>query len=234
MTATKIDTELNDYTSILEFITKKQFALAGVGISDKTSFDWRKKGVYLQEKKSTYRMKYSPVEYIWLLLVKELREFGIPIKSAIHLKDFLITNIDIEGLIMAIHDSKADSDTVLLQELNSDIENLASSKTEIRKSIDFLEKHIVNSIFTSMIVTTMLQEKEYVLFIKKDGNCLIETISEDNSLQNVFLNESCLMIPFNKIVKQFVQNESIDLNKKIYKHKITQEFEFKFIKNNKS
>lgn len=231
MTTKNIDKKLNFYTSILEFVTKKQFALAGVGISDKTSFDWRKKGIYLQEKKSPYRMKYSSVEYIWLLLVKELREFGISIKSVVHLKDFLVTDVDIEGLIIAIHESNADSDTVMVQELNSEIENMAYSKNEIKKSIDILDKHVVNSMFTSMIVTTMLQEKEYMLFIKKDGNCLIETIEEDSSLSNVFLSESCLVIPFNKIVNQFLKNEAINLQGKKSKHKITQKFDFKSLKN---
>jgi len=219
MSTKKKEISKNRYSSILEFVTNKQYALAGVGISDKTSFDWRNKGIYLQGKKSNYRMKYSGVEYIWLLLVKELRTFGIPIKAIKYLKEFLITEVDVEALIVAFQDSNADSELVILQELTTKTDNSVQLKNEMKKSNEILEKHVVNSILTSMIISTLLKEKEYILFIKKNGDCLIETIDDDNSLSNIFLHESCLMIPFKNIVNQFLKNE-----KNNNYNKITQEF----------
>lgn len=229
MTKQKSNLELNNYSKLFEFVTNKQFALARLGITDKMSFDWRKAGIYLQEKKTKFRMKYSPVEYIWLLLVKELREFGIPIKSVIQLKEFLITKIDIEGLLLAIHDDKTDSDTLMLQELTTENEEIAVSKAAIKKEIIQLDDHIVNSMFTSMVISSLIKEQEYILYIQKDGACLIETIGEDRNADNAFLSDPCLMIPFNKIVGRFLSKENINLFEKKTEDKITQSFDFKFL-----
>lgn len=205
----KIKLDTSSYSAMMEFVTHKQYGLAHLGISDKTSYDWRNKGVYLQPKKTKFRMKYSPIEYIWLLLVKELRDFGLPLKSVIELKEFLIAEIDIEGLLMAIHDESGDSDTVILQQLTDEIETITTERTALREEISQLEDHVVNSMLTSLIVSTLMKEKEYVLYIKRDGACLIETLGEDKHLTNAFMDESCLLVPFTKMVEQFLKKEKV-------------------------
>lgn len=222
--------EERKYSETLRFATTKQYGLVNLGITDKMSFDWRKAGVYLQDKKTKYRMKYSPVEYIWLLLVKECREFGLPIKSVIRLKDFLLGAIDVEKLLLAIQDSKADSEIVIVQEASED-EDL--DRTVSKQNIVPLEDHIVNSMFTSMIVSTLLKEKEYVLFLKKDGLCLIETLGESELNFSGFLSESCLMIPFNTIVGAFLEKENVDGGsgkKKGKRDGVSETFDFEFLK----
>lgn len=212
------------YSQVFSFVIHKKFALAKLGITDKMSFDWRKNGVYLQEKKTKYRMKYSPIEYIWLLLVKELRDFGLPIKSVINLKEFLVSEIDVNSLLLAISDGQADSEVILQEDLNNE------------KGTVQLENRVVNSLLTSMIISTLLKEKSYQLFIKKDGSCLIETIGEIKNKKDGFLSNSCLMIPFDSLVNQFLEKE-LDhltdnlLNVKDNLDKVTETFHFKFLKN---
>lgn len=204
--------ETAEYSTVIEYVTHKQFGLANLGITDKTSYDWRNKGVYLQPKKTKFRMKYSPMEYIWLLLVKSLRDFGIPLKSVIELKEFLIAKIDVEGLLLAIHDESGDSDTVILQELSDEIEKLTEEKAGLRNEIAQLEDHVVNSMFTTLIVSTLMKEKEYVLYIKRDGACLIETLGEDKHLTQAFMSEPCLLVYFTQIVRDFLRKEGVEID----------------------
>jgi DNA-binding transcriptional MerR regulator len=221
-----------NYSEILNFVTTKEFAKANLGITDKTSFDWRNQGLYLQEKKSKQRMKYSPVEYIWLLLVKECRMIGLPIKSLITLKSILTIEADVEALLVAFQNLESKSNS------NAQDPNTKQQKAiqnQLKRDINNLDEHLVKSIFTSMIISTLQGEKDYLLFIKKDGSCLIETIGEGQLDFSGFLSETCVMVPFRKIVTRFLKQENIE----VYDHyektknpfdKITQTFDFDYLK----
>jgi hypothetical protein len=223
--------EKTPYKEVVSFIKQKKFALAHLGITNKMSFDWRAAGVYLQEKQGKYRMKYSAIEYIWLLLVKELRSFGLPIKAVIKLKDFLLMPVDVEKLLLAIQ-----KETDVVEELNDvfggdfkkylgegkevgglfkeELGVYEGSESDLSKDIKEVGKSVVDSMFASMLISTFLKEENYYLLIKKEGTCLIEMESSlsDSGLNPLesFTESSCLRIPLKMIVKEFLKKEEVE------------------------
>lgn len=227
------DKQKDSFSGAIAFLKKKQFGLANIGISNKTSFDWRANGIYLQEKKTKYRMKYSAIEYIWLLLVKELRDFGLPHKSVLNLKEFLLASIDVEQLLLYLRED-TDLENNVIKELGDDIGVFTGSDSELKKGLEELGQNIVDSMFTTMIVSTLLREQEYFLMLKKDGSCLIEEKYgvERSTLtpKDDFTNTSCLRIPFKILVSEFLEKEEIEeynLTDENELDSITQEFDFK-------
>lgn len=224
------------YSEAVKFLKTKKYRLANIGISHKTSFDWRAHGVYLQEKTTKARMKYSPIEYIWLLMVKELREFGLPLKSITHLKSLVLEPLNMKEIMSVFghFNNPLINPKDVKQSRGSD--ELIDSKLELVNLIEKLQDNIVESMFTSMLISILLQKEDYILYIKKDGECLIETIEQDNlkliTPQNNFKKETCLRIRLKTFVKEFLEKEEVkeyDLPEKVDKKSmpIIEKLEFK-------
>ncbi|WP_066756298.1 hypothetical protein [Crocinitomix algicola] len=219
------------YTDVVTFLKNKQFELANMGVSYKNAYDWRTSGLYLQDKQRKYRMKYSPIEYIWLLLVKEIREFGLSFDAIKNVKSFLMMPVDVSALLLTMKEK--DSHPEIIDAKPEDLGIMKGSKEEIERTVEKLGEHIVDSIFTSMLVSTLLKENTYYLRITKEGNCTFE--SDDDLLLPV-INESYLTIPLANLVKDFLEKEQIDaynLEEEEEEDKITQEFELDDILNRK-
>ena len=193
-----------NYSETVEFAKTKRFELANIGISYKTSYDWRTAGVYLEEKKTKYRMKYSPVEYIWLLLVQELREFGFPIKSVLNLKAFLMTNVNVENLLLTIQEEAKESGeySELLEE---ETEVYKGSKEALQKDLREVGKNIVDSLFTSLIVGILIKNTDTILLIQKDGTCSFESGTKRNATT-----VSQLRVSLKRFVLSFLEKEGIE------------------------
>jgi hypothetical protein len=221
------------YSTTILFLKEKQYELINIGISSKTAFDWRGNGIYLEENKTKYRMKYSAIEYIWLLLVKELREFGLPLKSILKLKEFLLFPINVEQLLLDVQNI-TDVDNELIQELGQEIGIFKGSKTELKKALSEVGQNIVDSMFMSMIISVLLNQENYLLFIKKDGSCFIEEIKgtefSTNSNNGNTVSGSCIRISLNDILLIFLRNEKINtfqLTNEDEQIRVTEEFDFK-------
>ncbi len=222
------------YTDLMIFLKDKQFELANMGVSYKNAYDWRNSGLYLQDKQRKYRMKYSPIEYIWLLLVKEIREFGLSFDAIKNVKDFLMMPVDVSALLLTIQDKGFHSE--ISETAPEDFSVIKGTKEEIEATVEKLGEHIVDSIFTSMLSSTMMKENTYYLRITKDGNCTFE--SDDDLLLPV-LEESHLMIPLTNMIKDFLKKEKIEKyslekeDENEFDNKASEYFEFDAIKNMK-
>jgi DNA-binding transcriptional MerR regulator len=83
---------------LFELLTQKQFTLEAVGLSSKNIFDWQKKGILWDAKPEKGRRRYNSLEYVWLKIVMELREFGMPHESISNLKSFLLKPVGVDVL----------------------------------------------------------------------------------------------------------------------------------------
>ena len=200
-----IKTPETPYTDLMTFLKGKQFELANMGVSYKNAYDWRNSGLYLQDKQRKYRMKYSPIEYVWLLLVKELREFGLSFDAIRNLKEFLMMPVDVSALLLAMQDK--DSHPEIIDAKPEYFGVIKGSKKEIEDAVEKLGEHIVDSIFTSMLSSTLMKENTYYLRITKDGNCTFES---DDDLLMPLLEESHITIPLTNMVKDFLKKENIE------------------------
>lgn len=193
------------YTDLMVFLKNKQFELANMGVSYKNAYDWRTSELYLQDKQRKYRMKYSPIEYIWLLLVKELREFGLSFDAIKNLKEFLMMPVDVNALLLTMQEK--DSHPEIVDAKPEDLGVMKGSKKEVEEAVEKLGEHIVDSLFTSMLFATLMKENAYYLKITKDGNCTFE--SDDDFILPV-MEESHLTIPLTNMVKDFLKKESVE------------------------
>ncbi len=200
-----IQTPETPYTDAITFLKDKQFELANMGVSYKNAYDWRTAGLYLQDKQRKYRMKYSPIEYVWLLLVKEIREFGLPFDAIKKVKDLLMMPVDVSKLLSTMQ--QKDSHPEIIDAKPEDLGVINGSKEAIEDAVEKLGEHIVDSIFTSMLVATLMKENTYYLKITKDGNCTFE--SDDDFILPV-MQHSHLTIPLTSLVKGFLEKESIE------------------------
>ena len=66
----------NSLELIVESLITERYQLSDIGMTSKTAFDWEKAGVHPKERRSKFRRKYNGIEYVWLRMVTELREFG--------------------------------------------------------------------------------------------------------------------------------------------------------------
>ncbi len=192
------------YTDLMVFLKDKRFELANMGVSYKNAYDWRTSGLYLQDKQRKYRMKYSPIEYVWLLLVKEIREFGLSFDAIKKVKNFLMMPVDIEALLLAMREK--DTRPEIVDAKPEDLGIIQGSKKEVKASVEKLGEHIVDSLFTSMLFSTLMRENSYRLKITKDGNCTFE--SDDDFILPV-MQEAHLTIPLKNLVNDFLEREKI-------------------------
>lgn len=194
------DLNLGESTvDLITFLKEKKFELSNIGITYKQAYDWRTAGLYLQDKLRKYRMKYSPIEYIWTLLIQEARLFGLSYQAIRKMKEFLLLPIGIDELLN-IETTKQQT----------------SYETKLTASKEVLGEQIVDSFFTSMLYSTFKGEQQYYLLITKNGECSFHTNNETSPLYD----QSYLTIPLSNLVLNFINKEKITaFEKKVDLHK---------------
>ncbi len=169
----KKDTQ-NDFNKLL---LEKKYPLSAIGISDKMAFDWTRAGLYLEEKKTKGRRKYNPIEYVWLRLVKDLREFGLSYDSIKNVKDFLLDSLGYAAFMSMVYDGQKD----YMKEAGENFKSKQDDKVGF--IIDMLnqEQNLVNTpigFFISMVVHS---KANVSLVIEKNGDTHVDFRSQDGS-----------------------------------------------------
>ncbi len=194
---------------ITDILYNEHFQLSDIGLSSKTAHDWTKAGIYLRERTSKYRRKYNGLEYVWLKLVMELRDFGLSIPSIIKLRSFLLGEMD----LMEFYESLTE------QEGNADIFESFTKEfgAEIKKVGDIVavedgeEIALVNTVLSALVSGTIFGKSNTHLAITKKGNCFVfdENPNKDLFVSDHVTNEPYISLPLNYIVKNFIWAEDL-------------------------
>lgn len=103
--AFKFEPDMNDVQELLQFyqrIYEPLFTLKDIGISSKIFQDWRKAGLWYQEYKPAEKRQWTRLnleEYIWLKLIKQLRQLGATTDLVLQVKALLLAYFDLPGYL---------------------------------------------------------------------------------------------------------------------------------------
>ncbi len=182
-------------TKMYEFcdrIRDKQFSVKDINIPYQWVNNWDKEGLLFEDDREDGKWrKFNFIDYLWIKIIVELREFGLSYDIIKKVKEVLAFKVDLEPL--------TDKKKTILG--NS---NVRYVQTASLTSISLLTFLIVEAIATKALIK---------ILIHKDGECLL--LNEKNlfvygeELEN-FKKRSYLTISLNHLLIEFVGKH--DLN----------------------
>lgn len=208
----ELKTHLEHVRQVTEVMFEENFQLSDIGLAAKTAFDWSNAGIYLRERKSKYRRKYNGVEYVWLRLVKELREFGLPIQSILNLKNYLLSEMNLMEHYTSLFE-REDMEDVMWKAFIKDIKETFKTPENFIVAVENDKKkvNLSNTKLSVLLFSTILSQANVHLAIAKDGNCMVfdESPMQDLFTSSMIMNQSYISIPLNHIVSEFMGREDL-------------------------
>lgn len=199
---------------LIEFISEKRYSLADIGLKNKQAFDWTKAGIFLEQRESKYRRTYNSIEYVWLKIVKELREFGLSIDSIRNLKSFLLKEVDIKEYMTSLIDVDLENESKELKELQETLRlayGTEEGKEQLIQSLSDKELTLVNTVLTLLIIESVVYRTNAHLLITKEGNTIItdgEPFDDEINLGEV-LNAPYITFPLRNVLVDFINREDL-------------------------
>lgn len=199
---------------LIEFMGKKRYTLNDIGLKSKQAFDWTKAGLFLEERESKFRRKYNAIEYVWLKIIKELREFGLSINAIKNLKSFLLKEVDMKEIINSFIEIDLDDEDSDVEELQTALKNKYGSAEGIKKmneELDDNQPELVNTVLSMIIVETVINKSNSHLLITKMGNTIVtdgEPFDDQINLGDI-LNAPYISFPIKNILVDFINREDL-------------------------
>lgn len=206
----QIEKRIAESMSLVAYLSDKKFTLANIGLSDKISFDWTKSGLYLEEKNVRGRRKYNAIEYVWLRLVKELREFGLSYDAIRNVKKVVLKKVRVQDYLLQLlkEDLKKTED---LKSIQLQINLALKSNSEFQKVIKEASTDLMNSTFCILIHMSLVNKSNSTLLIKKDGTTIVRNGKDvpENKGSSEALNEPFISYPLRHVIIEFMQRENL-------------------------
>ncbi len=203
---------LENIKQVTVVMFEENFQLSDIGLSAKIAFDWSNAGIYLRERKTKYRRKYNGVEYVWLRLVKELREFGLPIQSILNLKNYLLSEMNLLEHYTSLFE-RGEIEDVHWNKFIDDIKKTFKTPTNFISTLEKQKRKInlSNTKLSVLLFSTLFSQSNVHLAIAKNGNCMVfdESPMQDLFTSSMLMNQSYISIPLNHIVSEFMGREDL-------------------------
>lgn len=208
-----IEDYVNESLELIKFLNQKQYTLADIGLKEKQAFDWSKAGLYLEEKKAKGRRKYNAIEYVWLRLINELREFGLSYDAIRRLKSFLLKPIEWGEMLISIMDGafENDNEMQLLQNKLLDVFGDEEGKNELKNILSDEEVILIDTMLCLLIYMSIYSKTNSYLLITKEGNTYVsngEPLSDIMDYSDL-LNGPYIAFPLRHILSDFVAREDL-------------------------
>ncbi len=200
-------------------IMERTIPLSATGVSSWTFFDWKSKGMIpFEAENENDRVRLNLIEYVWVKVNANLRQFGIPFKELSKMKN-LIYNPDV--YIQAVKN---------LPEMIKRVENTGQYSEEqlhsAKRSLHFLSENIdVNStidkpfftVFASIIFNMIVLRDKGVLFGFKSKTknelgftCLLQSAIENMPAEINPYNFDHIQILLNPIVNELLEKDQLE------------------------
>ena len=208
--------QVKEIVELIRFLGKKQYTLSDVGLKDKQAFDWTKGGLFLEERTTKVRRKYNAIEYVWLRIIKELREFGLSFKAIRGIKSYLLQSIDLAQMIIDMLEDDNPQDPVQVNKLTEGLleayHTTSTDKTQtLNLESDKDKVSLVGTVLCMLIFGVILEKINYHLLITKEGKVLItdgEPFDDKVNLSDL-LNAPYISFPLRHIVIDFIAKEEL-------------------------
>lgn len=200
---------IEDSIHLVGFLMEKQYALSNIGLTDKAAFDWTRAGLYLEERKKKGRRKYNAIEYVWLRLVKDLRDFGLSFDAIRNIRTFLLGKIEMkQSLVEFIRDDFENDDLKSIQDY---LDGAINSEKDWKEIFESTQSNLVNTVLCSIIHQAVIFKSNIHLLIKKDGSTMVtdgEPFDKHVSLGDV-LSGPYISYPLRHILSEFIAREDL-------------------------
>lgn len=191
---------------IADALIREQYQLSDVGLTSKIAHDWQRAGVYPKERHSRFRRKYNGIEYVWLRLVNELRDFGLPISSILRLKDFLFSEYPLGDFLAEV----LEKDDKEVQRIESFLENAFQSKEHLLDEIRQTDIALLNTTFGILLFGIALSKADTHLLIKKNGECILfDDPMKDRFTSSMTMSEPYISFPLKYALQELIDNEHL-------------------------
>ena len=191
--------------------------LAITGVSPRIYSHWRTEGLLNAFNEGHKWTKLNLYDYIWVRIIKTLREFGFPIKEIKKLKEYLFANI---------FDSLQGTDEEVIEYLKS-IPNLKIKDQKIDRWLKLFLKNrhlipkehlVAHSIFGAFIMRTLILNDDVSIMVQKSGNEFTVNVYSSLSMNDYgeqiseWLNQPHIHIPLKPLVYDFFDEPKNEYN----------------------
>ena len=200
-----------DWLDFLDNLMNPQFTISDINIEHRTILHWEKEELIDKQESSGWR-RYSFCDYIWIRMLREMRDFGVPISTLKTLKKELFS-FDQQIPTENISDEKFKQAKELIAELPE--EDIKDSVLHTTKD-EFINQLQQNTFFTKL--HTIILEAVYTrvpiyLLLNSDGTFTLSSLNKESFAQNVdqllstLKKQSTLLINVTKIIDDFYSGE---------------------------
>lgn len=212
-----MESDIVEAVRLLDGLKEKKFVLADIDIDHRAILHWEKEGLIEKQSDAGKWRRFSFFDYLWLRIIKDMREFGLPISviKKVQLSLFELADEDMLNLMSE--------------------EDLDRTKTRVAKAPDIGEEALAlsredllaeasnESYFTWMEVFSLaviVSRSPTCLFISLDGDVDIISLQPKimsiqlESLVSLLAQRNWLVINITKIISEFYEKE--ELNDAVY------------------
>ncbi len=208
--------DIVNYLNYFQSINEKQFLLNETGITPRVINSWKKEGLMPSQDSERKWNKFSFIEFLWIKIIQELREFGFPIEKIKNVKDVLFLNTTNELIDCFINDKEG-----LLEYTKKlghfDEEAMAGLNTLFDMEPNEIKAAYINagidmSLLSIMIFNLIIKKANNGLVIYSSGKCIpwLEEFSTYNIESMKVFDKHHIYISLNSLMYDFLSDERKD------------------------
>ena len=228
-----------DFIAFYPNITEKRIPLSLLGVSSRVYFNWKKENLIyetatsikeIENKNKRTNVYLSVYDALWVLIIKELRNFNLDINTIRELKNFIFSTVKVDHEIVNSISNDEFLNSILNnipEEYHEIVKNNLESK-EIEKFIDEnIDDYVVNAFkYIGYILCSvlLLRKADSIVIIKETETSKLDfliaqnnnnaTIKEKEVLyemySSLFAKNTLINIPILPLVSQLFENEKLE------------------------
>lgn len=213
----KFSLDINQLHKLYPKVKDRIIPLSATNISPRTFFHWKKIGIidYLSDDESHSWVKLNLFEYVWLCVCVQLRDFGVPLKILVKIKETLFNDFpqEIINNKQAVIDSmkgsiKFEEDLSIFNSVIELLENNYKSFPE--------EYKIFTSTIGAYLGAVLFHKKEVCLILHNEKEEFDFSLISYKTMDEFFictkehLHRPLIMIPLRTIVSDFLMESKND------------------------
>lgn len=207
----EFDDELdpNDYGSamgLLDNLRRKQFSLKDAGITSRVFNNWRKEGIIPESPEDGKWAYFDFIQYLWLQIIKDFRQFGLPLVTIAKVKDFLFDEDFLQGSF------NEEQKTLVKETLEEKLGHPFTDEEvqDLEKEIKFLENNHRNTFLpyrlSCIVLDHFMYRSKVNLTISLSGQ--VSTWSEKINRQREEIDEPYITVPLHYYFSKFISEKT--------------------------
>ena len=197
-------------------IHQRRFTIKDVGVTHRWITNWDKKGLLFYEYEPEKWRKFDLIEYIWLKMVVQMRQFRVPLDTIKNLRDFLKTNAmntddeAVQHAMQRVAEAGVNDDNPDKDAKSAVDETLASDEFKAVQGaihISFLEAWTLDAIVFKNHSAILVNPEGNWMHFKEAYIDYYKTLEDFNE----FYRRSHISISLSQILAEFISTKDLNL-----------------------